>query len=166
MERLRARTRPIREWYLDLRLLADYYEGAHRYHHTAPISNFYGLFAALQLIEEEGLEKRWERHYKMHQAFVKGVEALGLKMHVPEAHRIWNLNTPQVPAGVDDAMVRKTLLTGDGIEISGGFGPLAGKIFRVGTMGPLATPEKIDFFLDRFSHALAAAGYAVPAGAR
>lgn len=163
MDHLRSRRSPIREWYLDLRLLADYYEGAHRYHHTAPISNFYGLLQALLLIEEEGLERRWERHHAAHQQFVKGVESMGLKMHVAEGHRIWNLNTPAVPAGVNDAVVRKHLLDDDGIEISGGFGPLAGKIFRVGTMGPLATPEKIRFFLNRFSHALASAGYAVPA---
>ena len=60
-------------------------------------------------------------------------------MLVPAEYRIWNLNTPQVPEGVDDAKVRATLLHDDGIEIAGGFGPLAGKVFRIGLMGPLAT---------------------------
>jgi alanine-glyoxylate transaminase/serine-glyoxylate transaminase/serine-pyruvate transaminase len=64
-----------------------------------------------------------------------------------------------VPKGVDDAKVRKRLLQGPGIEIAGGFGPLAGKIFRIGLMGPLATEEKVNFFLDEFKRALSAEGY-------
>ncbi len=74
---------------------------------------FYALREGLALIEEEGLENRWERHHKAHLEFVKRVEALGLEMHVPNpANRIWNLNTPKVPQGVDDAKVRATLLQG------------------------------------------------------
>jgi aspartate aminotransferase-like enzyme len=61
---------------------------------------------------------------------------------------------------VDDAKVRKTLLDEHGIEIMGGFGPLAGKVFRIGIMGPLATEESVTRFLDVFSKALATAGYA------
>jgi len=80
-------------------------------------------------------------------------------MLVPEGHRIWNLNTVCVPAGVDDAKVRSILLNEHGIEIAGGFGPLAGKIFRIGIMGPLATPDQVSEFLDRFSSVLKKAGY-------
>jgi len=164
MDRLKSRKAPIREWYLDLRLLQDYYDGAHKYHHTAPISMFYALHQALANIMEEGVEQRWERHYAAHKEFVRRIEALGLPMHVAEEHRIWNLNTPRIPQGVDDAAVRKTLLEQDGIEILGGFGQLAGKVFRIGVMGPLATTDNLDFFFDRFSRALAIAGYKVPAG--
>src|SRR3984885_12543238 len=59
-------------------------------------------------------------------------------MAVPEGYRIPHLNTPRVPQGVDDAKARKHLLEKHGIEIAGGFGPLAGKIFRIGLMGPMA----------------------------
>ncbi len=164
VKRLDARTAPIQEYYLDLKLLRDYYFG-HKYHHTASASLLYAIHQALTLIEEEGVENRWERHRKANEQFVAGVESLGMRMHVPKEHRIWNLNTPVVPEGVSDAAVRKTLLEEDGIEILGGFGQLQGKVFRIGVMGPLATDENVSMFLDRFGKALAKAGYA-PEAAR
>jgi alanine-glyoxylate transaminase/serine-glyoxylate transaminase/serine-pyruvate transaminase len=159
MEFLRARTTPPRSWYLDLRLIHDYSTVSHRYHHTAPISMFYALREALLVVADEGIENRWERHLRCSRAFVKGIEAMGLKMHVPEANRIPTLNTVCVPAGVDEGKVRKRLLDGPGIEIAGGFGPLAGKVFRIGVMGPLATEENVAFFLKEFQKALSAEGY-------
>jgi alanine-glyoxylate transaminase/serine-glyoxylate transaminase/serine-pyruvate transaminase len=154
LERLRARKRPADTWYLDLALLDEYYDGAHRYHHTAPVSLFYALHEGLAIIHEEGIENRWERHRGAHSRLVKGLEELGLSMFVPEANRLWNLNTPVVPAGLNDVEVRKQLMAKHGIEVLGGFGPLAGKIFRIGLMGPLATTEATDFFLEAFRGAL------------
>lgn len=154
MDWLRARTSPVRSWYLDLKLIYDYSTVSHRYHHTAPISMFYALREALLVIAEEGIENRWERHRRCHKFFVKSIEAMGLSMHVPEGHRIATLNTVRVPAGVDEAKVRKRLLDEPGIEIAGGFGPLAGKVFRIGVMGPLATEENVQFFLKEFKRAL------------
>ena len=159
MEWLRARTSPVRSWYLDIKLIHDYSTVSHRYHHTAPISMFYALREALMVIAEEGIENRWERHRRCHKFFVKEIEGMGLSMHVPAAHRIPTLNTVSVPKGVDEAKVRKRLLDGPGIEIAGGFGPLAGKIFRVGLMGPLATEENVQFFVKEFRKALSAEGY-------
>lgn len=159
IDRIKNRKRPNSSWYFDLALLMDYYQGAHRYHHTASASLFYALHEGLSLIEEEGLQNRLDRHRQANREFVKGIERLGLEMLVPADHRIWNLNTPRVPKGVDDARVRAQLLQKDGIEISGGFGPLAGKIFRVGIMGPLATTEGVNFFLECFDEALRDAGY-------
>jgi alanine-glyoxylate transaminase / serine-glyoxylate transaminase / serine-pyruvate transaminase len=159
MEWLRGRTVPSRSWYLDLKLIHDYSTVSHRYHHTAPISMFYGLREALLVVADEGIEKRWERHRICHQLFVKGIEAMGLSMHVPKEHRITTLNTVCVPKGVDEAKVRKRLLDGPGIEIAGGFGPLAGKVFRIGVMGPLATEDNVQFFLKEFGKALKAEGY-------
>src|SRR6202167_3790165 len=153
---LRARTSPVRSWYLDLKLIHDYSTVSHRYHHTAPISMFYALREALMVINEEGIENRWERHRRCNQQFVKGIEAMGLRMHVPAEHRIATLNTVVVPDGVDEAKVRKQLINGPGIEIAGGFGPLAGKVFRIGVMGPLATEENVQFFLKEFKQALSA----------
>jgi alanine-glyoxylate transaminase/serine-glyoxylate transaminase/serine-pyruvate transaminase len=159
LEKLRARKKAPATWYLDLRLLDEYYEGAHRYHHTAPISMFYGLREALLAIEEEGVENRWKRHLRAHLGFVAGIEAMGMKMHVADGHRLWSLNTPCVPDGVDDVKVRKRLMQEHGIEVLGGFGPLAGKVFRVGLMGPVATDEMVLLFLDAFENALRAEGY-------
>jgi alanine-glyoxylate transaminase / serine-glyoxylate transaminase / serine-pyruvate transaminase len=161
MDFLSARTTPSRSWYLDLKLIRDYSTVSHRYHHTAPISMFYALREALMVIAEEGIENRWERHRRCHRAFVKGIEAMGLRMYVPEAHRITTLNTVCVPKGVDEAKVRKRLLDGPGIEIAGGFGPLAGKVFRIGVMGPLATEDNVEFFLKEFKKILSAEGYSV-----
>jgi len=158
MEYLRARTTPSRSWYLDLKLIHDYSTVSHRYHHTAPISMFYALREALLVVAEEGIENRWERHRRCHKSFVKGIEAIGLRMHVPEQHQIATLNTVCVPDGVDEAKVRKRLLDGPGIEIAGGFGPLAGKVFRIGVMGPLATEDNVRFFLKEFEKALSAQG--------
>src|ERR1700733_3713690 len=161
MDFLGARTTPSRSWYLDLKLIHDYSTVSHRYHHTAPISMFYALREALRVIAEEGVENRWERHRQSNRIFVKGIEAMGLRMHVPEANRIATLNTVCVPAGVDEAKVRKGLLDGPGIEIAGGFGPLAGKVFRIGVMGPLASQENVQFFLTEFGKVLAAQGYSI-----
>jgi alanine-glyoxylate transaminase/serine-glyoxylate transaminase/serine-pyruvate transaminase len=164
MERLRTRTSTPSSWYFDLKLLADYFELPHRYHHTAPISMFYALRKALQLIAEEGVARRWRRHSQIHHAFVKAVESMGLQMHVAPGQRAWNINTVKVPDGIDDAEVRRRLLEEHGIEIQGGFGPLAGKIFRIGIMGPLATDQNLAWLLQAFRAALGAEGYKIPLG--
>ncbi|MGA2978134.1 MAG: alanine--glyoxylate aminotransferase family protein [Terriglobales bacterium] len=161
MDWLITRTSPSRSWYFDLKLIRDYSTVSHRYHHTAPISMFYALREALLVIAEEGIENRWERHRRCHRLFVKGVEAMGLGMHVREGHRIATLNTVCVPKGVDEGKVRKRLLDEPGIEIAGGFGPLAGKVFRIGVMGPLATEDNVHFLLQEFSKAIRAEGYPI-----
>jgi alanine-glyoxylate transaminase/serine-glyoxylate transaminase/serine-pyruvate transaminase len=155
VDRLKARSTPVSEWYLDLRLLLDYYDGK-KYHHTASSSMLYALCESLKLITEEGLPNRIDRHIHNHLALVRGLESLGLKMHVKEGERIPNLNTPQVPPGTDDARVRKHLLDRHGIEIAGGFGQLAGRIFRIGLMGPLSNESCVNMFLGAFEEALAA----------
>jgi alanine-glyoxylate transaminase/serine-glyoxylate transaminase/serine-pyruvate transaminase len=151
--RLDARKSPCPVWYLDLKLLRDYYDGR-KYHHTASATLMYALREALRLVDEEGAAKRFERHRHAHDYFVRRIESLGMSMHVREGCRIPNLNTIRVPAGVDEPKVRARLLNEFGIEIAGGFGPLAGKIFRIGLMGPLATTEGVEVFIDAFSTAL------------
>lgn len=154
VERLKARTTPNSVWYLDLKLLMDYYDGK-KYHHTAPVSTFYALREALAAIQEEGVEQRFARHLQAHHSFVRRIEAMGLTMHVREGQRLTTLNTPRVPDGVDETQVRKQLLDDYGIEIAGGFGPLAGKIFRIGVMGPLANESSLDRFFEALKECLA-----------
>jgi alanine-glyoxylate transaminase/serine-glyoxylate transaminase/serine-pyruvate transaminase len=152
-DRLRARTTPVDSFYMDLRLLEGYY-WKHAYHHTASATMFYALREALALVREEGIEKRWDRHRRNHEAFVAGIEGLGMSMHVATGHRLWTLNTPRVPAGVDDAKVRQRLLNERGIEIAGGFGPLAGKIFRIGLMGYSSTQENVNTILEALAQSM------------
>lgn len=166
MEWLRARKTPTPTWYFDLRLLADYFDGAHRYHHTAPISMFYALREALATIEEEGIKNRQERHYRNHLAFVAGLEAMGLEMLVRPEHRLYPLNTPRVPQGIDDVKVRQRLIARHGIEIAGGFGPLAGEVFRIGLMGVLSTEPDVLFLLEALEEALREEGFAVKGSGR
>jgi alanine-glyoxylate transaminase/serine-glyoxylate transaminase/serine-pyruvate transaminase len=156
VEWLRERkTTPV-SWYLDLKLLLDYYESAHRYHHTAPISMFYALRESLAIIEEEGIETRWTRHKKNHEAFVAGLKSIGVEMLVNPQDRLWTLNTPLVPEGVNELNVRKRLMSEHGIEIAGGFGPLAGKVFRIGTMGYGSSEESVSLMLSALESALKA----------
>jgi alanine-glyoxylate transaminase/serine-glyoxylate transaminase/serine-pyruvate transaminase len=159
LERRRARTTSVHAWYLDLLLLETYFEG-HRYHHTASATLFYALREALAAVAEEGLEARWERHRRNHLAFVAGLEAMGLEMHVKNAaDRLWTLNTPRVPAGVDEGKVRRYLLEERGMEIGGGFGPLAGRVLRIGTMGYGSTAENVLMLLGALEAALKQQGY-------
>ena len=159
LERLKARTTPIASWYLDLQLLDSYYTG-HKYHHTASATLFYALREGLAMVAEEGLEQRWARHRRNHEAFVAGIEAMGLEMQVRKpADRLWTLNTPCVPAGVDDGKVRAWLLEQYDMEIAGGFGPLAGKVWRIGTMGYGSTPENVMLILEALEAALKQQGY-------
>lgn len=159
LERLKQRKTPVQSWYLDLLLLDSFYTGG-KYHHTASATMFYALRESLAMVEEEGREQRWERHRKNHQAFVAGIESMGLRMHVADpANRLWTLNTPRVPDGIDDAKVRKYLLDERGIEISGGFGPLAGKVFRIGLMGYGSQPENVMLVLEALESALKQQGF-------
>jgi alanine-glyoxylate transaminase/serine-glyoxylate transaminase/serine-pyruvate transaminase len=155
LDRLKKRRTPVQSFYLDLQLLDSFYTG-HKYHHTASATMFYALREGLAIVAEEGLEARWERHRLNHEAFVKGIEAMGLSMLVPEGHRLWTLNTPRIPEGVNDGKVRQFLLEKHGMEIAGGFGPLAGKVFRIGTMGYSSTAENVQLILEALQAALKA----------
>jgi alanine-glyoxylate transaminase / serine-glyoxylate transaminase / serine-pyruvate transaminase len=163
LDRLKARKSPVQSWYLDLQLLDGFFTG-HKYHHTASATLFYALREGLAALREEGRENSWERHRRNNLAFVAGIEAMGLSMQVANpSDRLWTLNTPRVPEGVDDAKVRQYLLAERGIEIAGGFGPLAGKIFRIGLMGYGSTPDNTLFILEALEAAMAQQGFK-PAG--
>jgi alanine-glyoxylate transaminase/serine-glyoxylate transaminase/serine-pyruvate transaminase len=155
-EWLKARKIDNPVWYLDLKRLMEYFLVSRRYHHTAPVAMFYALQEGLAAILDEGVEQRFERHLAAHRSFVRRIEALGLKMHVPAGHRLTTLNTVRVPEGVDDAKFRQRLVDEYSIDIARGMGPLAGKIFRIGVMGPLATEGNLDMFFDAFAACLAA----------
>lgn len=145
-------------WYLDISLVFQYWgtEGAPKdraFHHTAPVPNLYAFRRALELVHEEGLEQRYERHRNAHEHFVAGLETLGLSLFTPAAHRLPMLNVVNIPDGVDDGRVRAALLE-RGIEIAAGFGPLKGKAWRVGLMGVNADTARIDVLLGALDEVL------------
>ena len=159
-----ARKVPCRSFYLDLALLEDYWV-RRKYHHTLSSTMIYALHEALIAIEEEGLQNRWRRHQQHHLALAHGLDALGLQLLPPPSERLWTLNAVRVPADVDEAAVRRALLSEFSMEIGAGLGPLAGKIWRVGLMGSSSTPSLVLLFLGALEHALRGAGYRCAAGA-
>lgn len=143
--RLKARKSKVPNWYLDLSMIVNYWEGAKRaYHHTAPINMIYGLYAALHRVVSEGQESVFARHTAAHEQLVAGLDSMGLEMLVAPGSRLPMLNAVKVPAGVDEAAVRARLLAEHQIEIGAGLGPLAGKIWRIGLMGYNARPDVVD----------------------
>ena len=144
LEVARSRRKKVQSWYLDVNLLSSYWGQERVYHHTAPISMNYGLHEALRLVLLEGLEARWQRHEQNHLALKAGLAEMGLSIVSQEGHQLWQLNAVGVPEGVDELAVRKQLLADYNIEIGAGFGPLKGKIWRVGLMGATSQRENVD----------------------
>lgn len=133
----------VQSWYLDLAQLDRYWGSDRVYHHTAPISAIYGLHEALRLVLEEGLEARCARHVRNSAALIEGLAKLGSTPFAAAGHRLVSLNAMTVPAGADDAAVRKALLEKHGIEIGGGLGDLKGRIWRIGLMGASSTEDHV-----------------------
>ena len=142
LEKLRGRKSPPRSWFFDLSLVLGYWdgEGGRVYHHTAPINMIYALAEALRIVAEEGLEARWERHRRAHEALRGALAQLGLERLAPDGEELWPLLAVRIPDGIDDVSIRGPLLTEHGIEIAGSLGPLAGRVWRVGVMGEGARP--------------------------
>jgi alanine-glyoxylate transaminase/serine-glyoxylate transaminase/serine-pyruvate transaminase len=144
LETLRKRQSKVQSWYLDLSMIEKYWSSERLYHHTAPISMNYALHEALRLVLEEGLEAAWQRHKRVHEAFVREMRKLELEPAVAEAIRAPMINAVRIPEGVDDVKVRQRLYDDFNIEIGAGLGPLKGKIWRVGLMGHGAREENIE----------------------
>jgi alanine-glyoxylate transaminase / serine-glyoxylate transaminase / serine-pyruvate transaminase len=148
-ERLERRAKDPFTWYFDLHLIGKYFEPPHVYHHTPSPPLYYAMHQGLAVIEEEGLRKRWDRHLRASQRLIAGLSRLGFAPLVKNPDdRIWHLTTVLPPPGVDESQLRERLFQKYNVEIAGGLGQLSGKILRIGTMGPLATDENVDFLLD------------------
>jgi alanine-glyoxylate transaminase / serine-glyoxylate transaminase / serine-pyruvate transaminase len=155
VERLHARTSPIRSWYLDLTMVERYWGPDRTYHHTAPVSMNFALYEALRLVAEEGLEARWARHRRNAELLWAGLEELGLGLHVEDpSRRAPSLTTVRVPDGVDEAAVRNQLLVEFGIEIASGLGELKGRVWRIGLMGHSSREEHVLLLLAALKRAL------------
>ena len=165
IQALEKRKHPIVSWYLDFSMVRDYWGSERKYHHTAPINMIYAIREALRIIAEEGLEVRFARHRLNHLALVAGIEAMGLSMLVPEKERLPMLNAVRIPDGINDLKVRKVLLNDFAIEIGGGLGQFAGKVWRVGLMGHSCCRKNVFLFLSALEAVLKAEGFKARPGA-
>ena len=146
--RVRSRSTPPQSWYLDLGLIEGYVDGAQRaYHHTAPIAMVFALHAALGAVLDEGLETVWARHRRVGARLQHELPRLGFRLLAEEFHRLPQLTSAGLPEGVDDATLRKELLTTSGIEVGGGLGEFAGRAWRIGLMGHSARDRNVTTLL-------------------
>jgi alanine-glyoxylate transaminase/serine-glyoxylate transaminase/serine-pyruvate transaminase len=146
-EVLERRTIPVANWYLDMKGIWRYWGDSPAYHHTGPANMVFALREALRIVVEEGLENRILRHRDNAELLWDGLEQLGLPPRVPLAYRLASLTTPSLPEGLDESAIRKQLLESYNIEIAGGFGPLAGLVWRIGLMGFSSRAENVSLLL-------------------
>lgn len=163
VQRIRQRRQPVQSWFLDMNLIMDYWGGDAKrsYHHTAPVNALYALHESLVMVQEEGLEAAWARHQFHHEALAAGFTAMGLGLVVEPDARLPQLNAVEIPAGIDEALVRKRLLLDWNLEIGAGLGSLAGKVWRVGLMGHAANQTNVLLCLAAMGHTLQSMGAAV-----
>jgi alanine-glyoxylate transaminase/serine-glyoxylate transaminase/serine-pyruvate transaminase len=140
---LHGRKTPVPNWYLDLTLIEKYWSKERVYHHTPSTTLHYGFREGLRLVLEEGLEHRWTRHRTTAEYLFGKMDNLGVRCLVKKENRLPSLTTILIPEGVDDVAVRTKLREVYNIDIAGGFGPLKGKIWRVGLMGFSSRRENV-----------------------
>ncbi|MFW9779557.1 MAG: pyridoxal-phosphate-dependent aminotransferase family protein [Candidatus Heimdallarchaeota archaeon] len=150
------RKEKVPSFYFDASLANRYWSGEEKriYHHTAPSNMIYGLYQALQLVFNEGIQNVFKRHIDSHNELVKRLEEMDLQLMVDKPHRLPMLNTVRIPEGVDDVKIRRILREHYKIEIGGGLGPLAGKIWRIGLMGHTATLQNVERLTETLKHVI------------
>ena len=148
--KLAARQDKVPNWYLDVSLLNQYWGSDRVYHHTAPVNMNFGMREALRLLADEGLDMAWARHRRNAEALWSGLESMGIEMHVPKELRLPTLTTVRIPEDVDGKAFTQHLLNNHSIEVGGGLGVLAGKIWRIGLMGYNSNPENVSRLLNLF----------------
>ena len=156
--------RPIQSNYLDLSQLQDYWSPARLNHHTEATSMLYALREGLRLVLEEGLEARFARHREHEGALIAGLEAMGLRLYGDPSSKMTVVTCIEIPAGVDGESVRSMLLDHFGIEIASSFGPLKGKIWRIGTMGYSCSKRNVLLTLSALEAVLLRHGHQLEAG--
>lgn len=165
MEVILGRKTKVQSWYLDVTMLANYWGSDRVYHHTAPINMSYGLYEALRLIHEEGLENCFSRHQRNHAALRAGLNAIGIEFAAQAGHQLPTLNAVHIPPGIDDARVRRRLLEEFGIEIGGGLGAFKGKVWRIGLMGYGSRVANVLILLAALEQLLSQEGHSLKEGA-
>ncbi|MEC1471696.1 alanine--glyoxylate aminotransferase family protein [Bacillus haynesii] len=155
---------PISSNYFDLGMLMDYWSPRRLNHHTEATSMLYGLREGARVVLEEGLSKRFSRHRLHETALIKGIKAMGLELFTEGRKKLPTVTCVKVPDRVDADLVRKLMLDDFGVEIASSFGPLAGKIWRIGTMGYSCRKENVLFTLAALEAVLIRTGASVSPG--
>jgi len=156
--------RPIQSNYLDLSQLQDYWSPQRLNHHTEMTSMLYALREGLRIALEEGLEARFARHRLHERALMAGLEAMGMPLYGDPSCKLTVVTCVLIPEGVDGESVRSMLLDSFGIEIASSFGPLRGRIWRIGTMGYSCNRKNVLHLLGAFEATLVRHGVKLPAG--
>ena len=161
-----SRKTKVQSWFLDTNLVMGYWgpNAKRAYHHTAPVNAMYALHESLVMLQDEGIENAWARHYNNHLVLRAGLEAMGLNFVVEEEYRLPQLNSVTVPDGVDEAAVRGRLLNDFNLEIGAGLGALAGKVWRIGLMGHSSRYENIFLCLSALESVLGDMGAPINKG--
>ncbi len=146
-EKIENRKSPVSSFYLDLKAYANYWMGAHAYHHTASANLHYALAEGLRVIVEEGLDNTFARLRGNSETLWSGLEDLDMPPFIPLEYRLPPLTTARVPSGVDPHQVRARLLNEYNIEIAAGFGALKDKVWRIGLMGYSSRKENVTLLL-------------------
>ncbi|MDQ8205463.1 alanine--glyoxylate aminotransferase family protein [Pelagicoccus sp. SDUM812003] len=152
----------IQSNYLDLAMVMAYWSPQRLNHHTEATSMLYGARECARCILEEGLEAGIARHWLASEAMTSGLQALGLKLFGNQSQKMSNVTGVYIPDAVDGEAVRRDMLHHFGVEIGTSFGPLHGKIWRIGAMGYNARKDAVLRTLNALSSCLRLHGYQVP----
>ena len=150
--------------YFDLAMIMDYWSEKRLNHHTEATTMLYGARECATVALEEGLDARYQRHALAGAAMTAGLKAMGLTVFTRDRHRMTNVTGVYIPDGVDGERIRQRMREDFEIEIGTAFGPLKGKIWRIGAMGYNAMKHKVLLTLGALEAVLRAEGVLLPAG--
>ncbi|MBH0114945.1 alanine--glyoxylate aminotransferase family protein [Novosphingobium sp. YJ-S2-02] len=150
--------------YFDLAMIMDYWSEKRLNHHTEATSMLYAARECARVALAEGLATRYDRHARAGRAMTAGLRAMGLTVFGDDAHRMTNVTGAHIPEGIDGEAVRRTMREAFEIEIGTAFGPLQGKVWRLGAMGYNAMRHKVLITLGALEASLRMAGFALPLG--
>jgi (S)-ureidoglycine---glyoxylate transaminase len=155
----------IRSNYFDLAMIMDYWSDKALNHHTEATTMLYAAHECARIVLEEGLQEAFARHARASKALVAGLSAMGLELYGDQAHKMPNVTGVYIPQGIDGEAVRRALLEQHNIEIGTSFGPLRGRIWRIGTMGYNARADAVEQTLRALETVLSQQKLEVPRGA-
>ena len=151
--------------YMDVAMIMDYWSDAGLNHHTEATTMLYGARECARIFVQEGLQNAYARHAAASKAVVAGAQGMNLKVYGDVANKMPNVTGVYIPDGINGDKVRAALLNDFNIEIGTSFGPLHGKVWRIGAMGYNARQDTVMQTLAALEIVLAAEGHKFTRGA-